>query len=354
MLDDTAASTEASRLLQVAGDLYEARRVHEAIALFERVLQLGLPPDEGAGERWMCYMLAGRFEDAWREGDRVIAARLRSGETCHDRPLHERWVWDGSRLDGEHVLVRCYHGLGDCIQFLRYVPLLAKRARSVAVQAPGPLLELLQTLEGVDRLFPLEAEPAGHTVEVEATELPHAFRTVLGTVPGSVPYLSADPARTAVYRRRMTSDSIRVGLVWASGLWRPERNIPLHLLRGLAAIPGVSLHCLQRGPCVEEARQGSAPAFSDPGNESDDVMETAALVDALDVVISTDTMVAHLAGALGKPVWTMLQFAADWRWLASGETSPWYPTMRLFRQPAPGDWGSVAEEITAALAQRMR
>ena len=349
--DLSHSPTQAERLLGRALALHAERRAAEALPLFEAALACGLDLERGAGERWHCAMLAGRFEDAWKESDRVLARRRRDGERCADRPLHLRWVWDGTSPAGRDVLLRCYHGLGDSIQFLRYAPLLRRTARSVTVEAPAALLPLLRSLEGVDRLLPLEdgPRPAGGAVAIESTELPHAFRTTLGTIPAEIPYLRADPGRAEARRRAMDRDMLNVGLVWASGLWRPERNIPLALLAGLGRVPGVALHCLQRGPCREEMRTGG-PAFCNPEEESADIAETAALIAALDLVISTDTMVAHLAGALGRPVWTLLHFDADWRWLATGDRSPWYPTMRLFRQPRPGDWDAVAALLTAALA----
>ena len=308
-------------------------------------MRLGADPELAAGERWMSYMLAGRFEEAWRESDRVMAERVRRGERCDGRPHHLRWVWGGAPFDGEHVLVRCYHGLGDSIQFLRYARLLRPRTRAVTVQAPMALLPLLRPLAGVDGLVAIEdgSDPPGWTVDVEATELPHAFRTTIETVPARVPYLAVERGRAELRENRL-----KVGLVWASGLWRPERNIPLALLAGLAAIPTIDLYCLQRGPSLVETRRSPRLPFQNAGDESEDIQATAALITALDLVISTDTMVAHLAGALGKPVWTMLHFHADWRWLVAGETSPWYPTMRLFRQPSAGDWSTVAREVIAA------
>src|SRR5690606_2407835 len=154
--DLSALPAAAEALLDRALARYAERRIAEAVALFDQSLRLGLDPERGAAERWMSYMLAGRFEAAWREGDRAMARRRAAGERCDDRPLHLRWVWDGRPLDGRHVLVRCYHGLGDTIQFLRYARPLRARARAVAVQAPRVLLPLLRTLDGVDRLVPLE------------------------------------------------------------------------------------------------------------------------------------------------------------------------------------------------------
>ncbi len=290
-------------------------------------------------------MRRGDFERAWEASDAALAA---DRGAMHDLPRHLRAVWDGTPLDGRRVLVRCHHGLGDTLQFVRYLPLVERRARSVSVLAQPALLPLLRTMGGAACLLPLDDAPdPPHDVDVEVMELPHVFRTSLATLPADVPYLHVPAAP----RPDRAPDGLAVGIVWRVGDWAPHRAIPLARLAPLADVPGVTLHVLQRGDGLAErsgalARLGTlAPA--------DDVPEMARTMRALDLVITVDSMPAHLAGALGVPVWTLLPADADWRWMEGRDDSPWYPTMRLFRQERPGDWAPVVARVADAL-RRLR
>jgi glycosyl transferase family 9 (putative heptosyltransferase) len=344
------------------------RRLEEALRCHAEALCRGMDRDIAARGRamsglvpgdfgWMSHMLRGDFESAWRLADRDRA--MCCGDSAAARlPRHMRPVWDGKPLAGRHVLVRCYHGLGDTIHFIRYVPILAERAASVCVEVQPALLELLREVPGIDRLYALQesVDPVCSEfdcdAEIDVTELPHAFRTTIETIPAGAPYLRADPARRAAMAQRFApfADRHKVGLCWAAGGWRPERSLSPRALMPLVRIPDVTFISLQRGPAYEDWR--AAPDGPPIAGEltSDSVEETAAVISSLDLVITVDTMVAHLAGALGVPVWLLLHDTADWRWLLDREDSPWYPTMRLFRQPRHGDWASVVAAVTAALA----
>jgi len=347
--------------------LFLQRRLDEALDSHAKAASFGVAQEGIVGEAmsgmvpgdfaWMSHMLRGDFAAAWRLADADRERRERAGIGCAGWPRHLRPVWDGQPLDGRKVLVRCYHGLGDTIQFIRYVPLLARRAAAVTVEAQPELLELFATLPGIDGLHALSpneerrCDDLGCDAEIDVTELPHAFRTTLATIPNGLPLFRAEPSRLAAARRRLAAvpGQLKIGLVWAAGAWKPERSIALECLARLGAIPGVAFVNLQRGP--EYGRwlgKGGAPAMLDMS--SDQIADTAAAISALHLVITVDTMVAHLAGSLGVPVWLMLHFAADWRWLLERNDSPWYPTMRLFRQPAPGDWDSVVANVSAALS----
>ena len=347
--------------------LFLQRRLDEALDSHVEAARLGVAQEGVVGEAmsgmvpgdfaWMSHMLRGDFASAWALADADRERRREAGISCAGWPRHLRPVWDGSPLDGRRVLVRCYHGLGDTIQFIRYVPLLAGRAAAVSVESQPELLELFATVPGITQLHALLPEQErqcadfGCDVEIDATELPHAFRTTLATIPTHAPPLRPDPARLADARRRLVAvpGRLKIGLVWTAGDWKPERSVPLERLIRLGTLPGTTFVNLQRGP--EYARwhhEGGGPPMLDMG--SDEMADTAAVVVALDLVITVDTMVAHLAGTLGAPVWLMLHYAADWRWLLHRSDSPWYPTMRLFRQPTPGDWDSVVSEVAAALA----
>ena len=290
---------------------------------------------------WWLAAQRGDFVTAWQISD--AALRARAGVSCAHLPRHLQSVWYGAPLVGQRVLIRCYHGLGDTIQFIRYVPLVAELAAEVIVWAQPALLELLGDVSGIDRLLPLHhGQPeAEYDVDVEIMELPHVFRSTLESLPVAVPYLHSAPAS---WSDRHPADGLAVGLIWQAGNWDQRRSVPLPLLASLGAIPGVTLHALQRGEALTEWQPGFGPVSG-----SDQADEAASVMQALDVVISVDSFPAHLAGALGRPIWTLLHAAADWRWLEDRDDSPWYPTMRLFRQQQPGAWAPVVERIAGEL-----
>lgn len=282
-------------------------------------------------------MRRGDFPAAWRASDAILAARA-LGERCWDLPRHEQWVWDGQPLGGRRVLVRCYHGLGDTIQFARLLPCLERIARETIVWAQPALLELLGLIPGRRRLLPLHDSDPGvdYDADVELMELSHVFRITLETLPAQVPYFAVPRGP------RLGSDQLSVGLVAEAGDWDPRRSVPggllLAVLRGVA---GVALYNLQL----------ARPLPGVPDLSTPDVVLLARRLRSLDLVITPDTMLAHLAGALAVPTWTLLPAEADWRWMqADRQESPWYPTMRVFRQRDPANWRPVLDEVVRALA----
>lgn len=295
---------------------------------------------EPAGDAWLRHMRRGAWGHAWAVGDAVRGAR--EGESCLHLPRHEQWVWDGTPLAGRRVLVRCYHGLGDTLMFARFVPRLRAVAAAVTLWAQPTLLPLLATMRGVGALLPLHdgTPEVPYDVAVEVMELAQIARTTPATLPPP-PQFDVTPAALPDDGR------LKVGIAWECGDWdRLTRSIPFAALGPLARVPGVTLHVLQRGAALGEAL--ARPDFGLPSGR-DDVLEAARVVRALDLVVTIDSFPAHLAGALGVPVWTLLPHDADWRWMAGRENSPWYPTMRLFRQPRPGDWGAVVARVAGEL-----
>jgi hypothetical protein len=300
-----------------------------------------------APDPWMQAMRQGDFAAAWEISD--AALRSRAGIPGGHLPRHLQYLWDGTPLQGKRVLVRCYHGLGDTIQFIRYAPLIGAVAAEVIVWAQPALLELLRGMPGIGRFLSLHdgAPEADYDMDVEIMELPHIFRSTLATLPADVPYLHAAPvARFG----SGASHRLAVGLIWQAGTWDERRSVPLsRLVASCRAIPGVTLHALQRGEGLAEWRSDFGPVSG-----SDRVEEAASVMQALDLVISVDSFPAHLAGALGRPVWTLLHSAADWRWLQDRDDSPWYPTMRLFRQTHPGEWEAVIDRVARELQRLAR
>lgn len=297
-------------------------------------------PSEGT---WDSYMRTGAFEKAWLLSDAVL--QQRKGIPCWHLPRHFQYIWDGSPLHGKKVLVRCYHGLGDTIQFIRYMPMLKAVAEKVIVWAQSRLIPLLQTVAGIDELWPLHDGTPDRTydVDVELMELPHIFRTTLNTIPAQIPYLHVDSLPI-----KDLSSGFSVGLVWRSGDWDARRSIPFPLLQPLAAIPGVQYYLLQSD--AHAAGWDESFGICIGGR---DVLEDARIIKSLDLVITVDTMIAHLTGALGVPVWNLLPINADWRWMEEREDSPWYPTMRLFRQPSSGAWEPVIQQVVSELKNIM-
>lgn len=344
----------ADEYVDLAAHFLARREIGSSLACSDEALRLGTAPVSVAYERWMCFMLRGEFERAWRETDRAEAARLRdpvAREQNERLPPHLRRVWDGTSLENRNALVRCYHGLGDTIQFIRFLPLLKQRARRVVLQCQRELIPLLASVPGKDAIFCLEDDvPLAHQcIEIELMELAYAFRTTLETIPNRLPSLQPPPSARASTLIPHKRDSRNVGLSWSSGDWDPQRNIPLHKLASLKGLPHLSLFSLQRGPAAADEIAANPELHITQTEESrGTIIDTAATICKLDLVISVDTMIAHLAGALGKPVWLLLPFCADWRWMLDGVDSPWYPTMRIFRQPRPGDWDSVACQIADA------
>jgi len=306
-------------------------------------------PDD-VESRWKDCMLRGDYEAAWRLSDAVLASRAPDDFNRPWTPYHTRCVWNGTPLPGRRVLVRCYHGLGDTLQFVRYAPVLRRLCPWVGVEAQEELLPLLAGTPGIDALVPLgRADDLPYEVDAESMELPHALRTRRDAVPAEVPYLDPGAAEPALPERAAGMPP-RVGLVWAAGGWDPRRSLSLEALAPLLDMAGVEFHSLQQGPARDA--QALPPALRDSGTP--EAARTAATMRRLDLVVTVDTMAAHLAGGLGVPVFTLLHAGADWRWEAAGESTPWYPTMRLFRQERPGDWSAPVARLARAAEAHLR
>jgi hypothetical protein len=288
---------------------------------------------------WMQHMRKGEFSEAWKLSDKVLVAGVNRDPTL---PRHYQGVWDGRPLRGKRVLVRCYHGLGDTIQFIRYAPLLKEIASAVIVWAQPPLLELLRTVEGIDELFALHngTPEVAYDVDCEVMELPFIFRSRVETIPSKIPYLHAEPIHLS------NGPELAVGLVWQAGNWDQARCIPFSGLQPLADIKGIKLYILQANAKEAGWKEGFG---TNPGEFS--LTDYAGVIKGLDLLITADSMPAHLAGALNVPVWTMLHEEADWRWMADRRDSPWYPSMRLFQQKTPGDWETVIAHVAEALTK---
>jgi hypothetical protein len=294
--------------------------------------------DEEIAQSWLRNMRSGNFEEAWKVSDIV----LRKGNQHNDHvPEHLRNIWNGTPLNGKRVLIRCNHGLGDTIQFIRYAPLVKEIATSLIISAQPQIVPLIKTIHGIEDVLPLgqKINKEEYGVEVEVMELQHVFRTTLQTIPLAIPYFNVDPVFLS-----SNKEQLNIGLVWKAGEWDERRSIPFELLAPLADVSGVNIHILQGDAIQAGWKQGF-------GNypEEFSLFEYAGVIKGLDLLITVDSMPAHLAGALGIPVWNLLHADADWRWMLNRDDSPWYPTMRLFRQEKMGDWAAVIKRVSAEL-----
>jgi tetratricopeptide (TPR) repeat protein len=286
---------------------------------------------------------------------------LRGPRQAEPAAAYPQPIWRGKTpLDGKTILLHSEQGLGDTLQFCRYADQVKARGATVILHVEPTLKALLSTLKGADQVV-AHGEPLPQAdLRAPFMSLAHAFRTTLHTVPAEVPYLTAEPDKVAAWEQRLGPKTRpRVGLVWSGGVpaGRREllrRNAPLAMLAPLGGAD-VDFISLQKGEAAERelaeltAAGWDGPALRDVADGLHDFSDTAALVQTLDLVIAVDTSVAHLAGALGKPVWILNRFDNCWRWLRDRSDSPWYPTARLFRQKTFGDWAPVMQETAAAL-----
>jgi Tfp pilus assembly protein PilF len=315
--------------------------------------------------RGLARLLAGDLQGGWPDFEwrwRVPGSSLMKDARGLAQPL-----WLGQQpLDGKSIFLHAEQGLGDTLHFCRYVERVAALGARVILEVPPPLERLLTGLAGVDRLMVRGDALPDTDYHCPLMSLPLAFHTTLADIPASVPYIHADPRKSHDWRQRLGERrGLRVGLVWSGG-FRPDqpevwpvnnrRNIPLTTLAPLKH-SGVEFYSLQKGQPAESelaaliARNWSGPALRDFTAELNDFSDTAALMMSMDLIISVDTSSAHLAGALGRPVWILNRFDTCWRWLLGRSDSPWYPTAKLYRQSTPGDWQEVVQKVADDLRE---
>jgi tetratricopeptide (TPR) repeat protein len=345
---------DVDALMNLANALRDMQRYDEAPALYERALAL----DPGsAGVRWnhsLCLLAAGDHERGWPGYEvRFQVRRLGNAERAFEAP---RWHGDAP-LAGKTILLHAEQGLGDALQFCRYAPLVAALGARVVFEVHRPLLGVMATLEGVHTLIGRGDTLPPHDFHCPLMSLPLALGTRPQTIPAQVPYLRADTALAARWRSVVSAERApRIGLAWTGNRDYPEnRRRSVDLAQLLAALPAeASVWSLLPDEDVPAGIPAAADGSGGPPLrrfEETRFVHTAAQIGALDLVIAVDTSIVHLAGALGAPTWLLLPYVADWRWPAGRTDSPWYPTLRVFRQPSPGNWAAVLADVRRALSE---
>ncbi len=344
----SAAETEdlasASAFFERGAALLRDRNVKPALQCFYAAQRLGFDTKKCAAGRWDCWMLLGEFERAWQESDLISSIG----------PADPNQFWGGEAWNGRSVMLRCLHGLGDTIQFIRYAPLLRSTCRSLSVQTHPQLVNLIKGVPGIDHVFTwgdgCPEDRSAWDMQMEVTELPKAFRATIPTLPALVPYIQVPEERIQWASSWLDQrETLRIGLAWEAGPWDSLRSISLAKLSPLFGFKSCRYYGLQKG--VDPASLPNCKAVRDLECHATDIRDTAALILNLDLVITVDTMTAHLAGALGCPVWILLPARADWRWMLDRCDTPWYPTARLFRQKIEGDWRPIIEDLCTALEE---
>lgn len=344
-----ALNPDAQSILSNLGfAFYALGRADDSLAIFDRAL--GLEPDNAEIHALRAFplLLKGHLLEGWHEYEwRLKSATFPAPPIALDSPL-----WERQPLKGKTLLLVAEQGYGDTLQFVRYAKPLADRGARVLVAVQEPLVELLKSVPGVAETASFNAlSLPAHDYHIHMMSMPHRLGDTLETIPADVPYITADPALAARWRKRLEGyKGLRVGIVWSGNpLQRNnlKRSCPTSAITPLTQIAGVQMFSLAKD---RNANAGPLPSgMIDLGGEIKTFADTAAIMSNLDLVISVCTSTAHLAGAMGRPTWLMLAQAADWRWLKKRSDSPWYPTARLFRQRRLYDWNGPIVEIAEAL-----
>jgi len=324
-------------------------KLGEAAECFERVLKAEPESAEARAFLGLIHLKQGNF----RVGLSEYEDRWSTSYGFRFRRKFSQRRWKGEPLEGSRILLYCEQGMGDTLQFARYVPLVAARGGEVVLEVQPRLHRLLAQTPGAAKVICREEAIPEVDWQYPLLSLPLVLGTELDTIPAPIPYVAPDPAQAEAWRQHLPGNSLRIGLAWAGNPMHPHelwRSIRLEQLAPLTHVEGTTFYSLQMGEPAEQVKQlGPRVHIVDLQNEQKDFADTAAIVANLDLVISIDTSVAHLAGAMGKPLWVILSRSSDWRWLLEREDSPWYPTARLFRQSTLGDWQDVVARVEGEL-----
>ncbi len=321
-------------------------KVEESLTCFNKVLKAKPDHGECQWDKAISHLQIGDYV----EGFKLYESRWLLSRTPK-RPM-EAPLWEGGDLEGKTLVLYQEQGFGDMLQFVRFAPLVKEQfGGTVILECQPPLLRLFESVEGIDKVIPVGSPLPKHDFATPLLSLPRIFGTTLETLPNEVPYIRAPQPHTLTLNTP-PEQKLRVGIVWAGKMTPRDRSCPYSNLIDLLEIPGVYFYSLQRDERTGDIEKFATNALSpNLGERMTDFADTATMMEQLDLIITIDSAVAHLAGGLGRPVWALLLYSSDWRWLVDREDSPWYPTMRLFRQQAPNDWESVFAKVKPALEQ---
>ncbi len=335
--------------------LKESGEPSDAIASYKLAIELNPHYAQAHLNMAFALLLTENFKKGWQEYEWRLRIKGCTPKTTR-KPM-----WDGSPLNGKSILVYTEQGLGDSIQFIRYIPMVKEQGGRVIVECQQSLHSLFRNCDGIDeikKITPDTKSPAQFNAHVPLLSLPGIFDVNMDLIPPNVPYIKSDPVLMSKWRTKLDHDNnFKIGIVWAGNPKHKNdrnRSCSLKNFEHLTDISGLTLFSLQKGPAsVETKNPPNGIKIIDLENELNDFADTAAVIDNLDLIISVDTSVAHLAGAIGKPVWVLLPFIPDWRWFLKRNDSPWYPNMRLFRQHKLHDWKGVFEQVKKALISNL-
>lgn len=330
--------------------LQEDGRVAEALDAFGRALEIDPQNAQAHYNRGLAYLVTGDYARGWEEHEWRARCKEFAGRELE---LPDLAPWRGEPLAGKTLLVRSEQGHGDLIQFLRFLPPLADRAASVFLEVSEELADLARSIDPRVRVIKPRSPHAGIDFYVNLMSVARWLGVTLKAIPNAPPYLKPDPERVAIWRTRLEKyPGRKIGLVWGGNPQHfndRNRSCPLNSLLPLLGLERCSWFSLQVGPPAEQLSTPGAKPIHDLREYLKSYSDTAAALSVLDLVISVDTSVAHLAGALARPAWVLICHASEWRWLLERPDSPWYPSLRLFRQKTAGDWSPVVDEVKAAL-----
>jgi len=331
--------------------IQEKGQLDEAITCYQKAIQIDPNCIEAHWNMALALLLSGNFKQGWKKFE--WRWKLEDNyQRTFSQPL-----WDGSNITGYTILLHAEQGFGDTIQFIRYAPMVAQRGTKVIIECKKELTSLLHNVEGIQYVIAYGEQLPDFDVHCPLLSLPLVFNTTLESIPSKIPYITADSMLVQKWQNRVQHDNskLKIGLAWDVGHREDKlhyRSCPLELFSPLTQRDDITFYSLQKGAAGEQAKNPpQGIKLIDYTEEIHDFSDTAAFIENLDLIISVDTAVVHLAGALGKSVWTLVPFAPDWRWMLTREDSPWYPTMRLFRQSSPGDWEPVIASIEKELSE---
>ena len=322
-----------------------------ATKLYEQAVKLD---PKYANAHWnmaLTLLLTGNFTRGWQEFTWRSQAKL---DAILDSQKQNKTLWNGSPFRNKQLLIRYEQGFGDNIQCIRYIPEVKKLGGTVIVETHSLLMDLFKQIPEIDVLTEASADGTAqveYDISAFIMDLPGIFKTTLNNIPADIPYLYADIEKTNLWQKNLHENSFKIGIIWAGSPKHTNdmnRSCSLALFEPLSQIPGIKLFSLQKGKAADQLTQINWPV-KNLAPKLYDFTDTAALIESLDLIISVDTACLHLAGALGKPAWGIIPFVPDWRWLTERDSSPWYPSIRLFRQPQDHNWRVVFNQIAQQL-----